>query len=158
MQFKAKRRGLIAAGLVLGVSISAHAGPNVCVVSVRQLENPGAKSYAFTCVESDQACSDFAMFEIAGKRQPVAVEATCKPGNAELRFWTVPEREDLFADSLPSLYVAAGESGTVRHRVALIPPSEKDGDVQGFLRRPVIRGSTPPLAVIEVAITSKRAD
>ena len=158
MEFKAKRRGLIAAGLVLGVSISAHAGPNVCVVSVRQLESPGAKSYAFTCVESDRACSSFATLEIAGKQQTIAVEATCKPGNAELRFWAVPEQEDLFANNQPSLHVATGESGTVRHQVALTPPSEKVGDVQGSLRRLVFRVPTPPLATIEVEITSKRAD
>jgi hypothetical protein len=158
MEFKAKRRGLIAAGLILGVSISAHAGPNVCVVSVRQLESPGAKSYALTCLESDHACSSFATLEIAGKQQTIAVEATCKPGNAELRFWSVPGQEDLFANNRPSLYVATGVSGTVREQLALTAPSEKAGDVQGLLQRPVIRGSTPPLATIEVEITPKRAD
>lgn len=162
MNIEAKRHGLAAgltaARLILGVSITAHAGPNVCVVSVRQLESPGAKLYAFTCVEGDRACSDFATLEVAGKRQTVAVEATCKHGNAELKFWTVPEQEDLFVNGWPSWSVGTGVSGTVRKQLALTPPSGKVGDVQGLLLRPVIRGSTPPLAIIEVEITSKRAD
>jgi hypothetical protein len=125
---------------------------------VRQLESPGAKSYAFTCLESDHACNSFATLEIAGKQQTIAVEATCKPGDAELRFWTVPEQEDLFVNNRPSLYVATGISGTVREQLALTATSEKVGDVQGLLRRPVIRGLAPPLATTEVEITPKRAD
>ncbi|HEV2188915.1 MAG TPA: hypothetical protein VGR70_17030 [Stellaceae bacterium] len=144
--------------LALGAGVSAHAGPYVCVVSVRQLDNPGAKSYAFTCLESDHACSSFATLGIAGKQQMITVEATCKPGNAELRFWTVPEQEDLFVNNWPSLYVATGVSGTVREQLALTAPSEKAGDVQGSLRRLVFRVPTPPLATIEVEITPKQAD
>jgi hypothetical protein len=158
MWFKAKLRVSMVAGLAFGAAVSAHAGPNVCVVSLHQLDDPGARAYAFTCLESDNACSGLAAIEIDGKRQTIAVEATCKPGNAELRFWTVPEQEDLFVDGWPSFYIATGVSSTVRKQLALTPPSEKVGDVQGLLQRPVIRGSTPPLATIEVEITPKQAD
>jgi hypothetical protein len=147
-------RSLLFVSFLACTLASAHAGRNACLVSVRPLGESGAKSLNFVCLESANSCRNFMTFLVDGKPLNIAVEATCAPGTLYLKFRTVPENVELSESNWPDLSLPIGGNSSIRRHFALSAVSEaaqKDAP-GGLLQRPVIKGSTPPLATVEVEV------